>query len=106
MATARKDFDPATFDPTADLLPLLSDLELLALVGIVAPPRPTAKASIAVNGLFDGAGSFRSICGAAGAVREVASGIASINASRARRASESRLSPTMAAAASAGSFVT
>jgi P-type Ca2+ transporter type 2C len=47
MATARKDFDPATFDPTADLLPLVSELELLSLVGIVDPPRPTAKASIA-----------------------------------------------------------
>jgi P-type Ca2+ transporter type 2C len=47
MATARKDFDPATFDPGADLLPLVDELELLALVGIVDPPRPTAKASIA-----------------------------------------------------------
>jgi len=47
LATARKDFDPATFDPAADLLPLVSDLELLALVGIVDPPRPTAKAAIA-----------------------------------------------------------
>jgi len=47
LATARKDFDPAAFDPRADLLPLLTGLELLALVGIVDPPRPTAKASIA-----------------------------------------------------------
>jgi len=47
MATARKDFDPAAFDPGADLLPLMTGLELLALVGIVDPPRPTAKASIA-----------------------------------------------------------
>jgi Ca2+-transporting ATPase len=47
MATARKDFDPATFDPDADLLPLVSELELLALVGIVDPPRPAAKSSIA-----------------------------------------------------------
>ena len=47
MATARKDFDPAAFDPRADLLPLVTGLELLALVGIVDPPRPTAKASIA-----------------------------------------------------------
>jgi P-type Ca2+ transporter type 2C len=46
MATARKDFDPAAFDPHADLLPLVTALELLALVGIVDPPRPTAKASI------------------------------------------------------------
>ena len=47
MATARKDFDPAAFDPGADLLPLVTGLELLALVGIVDPPRPTARASIA-----------------------------------------------------------
>jgi Ca2+-transporting ATPase len=47
MALARKDFDPATFDRSADLLSLLSDLTLLALVGIVDPPRPEARASIA-----------------------------------------------------------
>ena len=47
MATARRDFDPAAFDPDGDLLPLVTDLELLALVGIVDPPRPAAKASIA-----------------------------------------------------------
>jgi Ca2+-transporting ATPase len=47
LATARKDFDPAAFDPAADLLPLVDGLELLALVGIVDPPRPAAKASIA-----------------------------------------------------------
>jgi Ca2+-transporting ATPase len=47
LATARKDFDSAAFDPSADLLPLLDGLELLSLVGIVDPPRPTAKASIA-----------------------------------------------------------
>src|SRR3954451_25325723 len=47
MATARKDFAPADFDPGADLLALMDALTLLALVGIVAPPRPTAKAAIA-----------------------------------------------------------
>jgi P-type Ca2+ transporter type 2C len=47
MATARKDFDPKAFDPGADLLPLVTGLELLALVGIVDPPRPAARASIA-----------------------------------------------------------
>jgi Ca2+-transporting ATPase len=47
MATGQKDFDPATFDPSADLLPLLDGLTLLAIVGIVDPPRPAAKASIA-----------------------------------------------------------
>ena len=49
MATARRDLDPATFDPSApDLLPLVSDLTLLALVGIVDPPRAEAKAAIAI----------------------------------------------------------
>ena len=48
LATARKDFDPAAFDPDADLLPLVDGLELLSLVGIVDPPRPTAGKSIAM----------------------------------------------------------
>jgi Ca2+-transporting ATPase len=47
LATARKDFDPGTFDPGADLLPLLDGLTMLALVGIVDPPRPQAKTAIA-----------------------------------------------------------
>jgi len=57
MATARRDFDPASFDPGAGdpgagdpgagLLSLVTDVELLALVGIVDPPRPGAKASVA-----------------------------------------------------------
>ncbi|TML74217.1 MAG: HAD family hydrolase, partial [Actinobacteria bacterium] len=47
LATARKDFDPATFDPNADLLALMDGLTMLALVGIVDPPRPQAKAAIA-----------------------------------------------------------
>ncbi len=47
IAIARKDFDPVAFDPGADLLPLVTGLELLALVGIVDPPRPAARASIA-----------------------------------------------------------
>src|SRR5262249_41606927 len=46
-ATARKDSAPAAFAPGADLLSLVTGLELLALIGIVDPPRPTAKASIA-----------------------------------------------------------
>ena len=48
MATGRKDFDPDGFDASADLLPLLDGLTVLALVGIVDPPRPAAKAAIAV----------------------------------------------------------
>jgi Ca2+-transporting ATPase len=47
MATAQRDFDPATFDANADLLPLVDQLELLALVGIVDPPRAEARDAIA-----------------------------------------------------------
>jgi len=47
MATARKDFDPARFDPKAELLGQLQGLTLLALVGIMDPPRPEAAAAIA-----------------------------------------------------------
>ena len=46
MATARRDFDPGSFDPNADLLPLVSDLDLMALVGIVDPPRAEAREAI------------------------------------------------------------
>ena len=47
MAVARRDFDPASFDTSGDLLSQVRDLTMLALVGIVDPPRPEAKASIA-----------------------------------------------------------
>jgi P-type Ca2+ transporter type 2C len=47
LATARKDFEPSAFDPGGDLLPQLDGLTALSLVGIVDPPRPTAKAAIA-----------------------------------------------------------
>ncbi len=47
MAVAHRDFDPASFDPTGDLLSQVRDLTMLALVGIVDPPRPEVKASIA-----------------------------------------------------------
>jgi Ca2+-transporting ATPase len=47
LAVARRDFDPAGFDPSASLLDLVQDLELLALIGIVDPPRVEAKAAIA-----------------------------------------------------------
>jgi P-type Ca2+ transporter type 2C len=47
LATARKDFDPKTFDSNSDLLALVDDLTLLTLVGIVDPPRPQAKVAIA-----------------------------------------------------------
>jgi Ca2+-transporting ATPase len=47
MATGQKDFDPASFNPNADLLPLLNGMTLLAIVGIVDPARPEAKDAIA-----------------------------------------------------------
>ena len=48
LAVARRDFDAASFDPAGDLLALVSELELLALVGIVDPPRKEAKDAIAL----------------------------------------------------------
>src|SRR5207253_4766698 len=38
MATAMRDIDPAGFNPRGDLLALVGNLTLLALVGIVDPP--------------------------------------------------------------------
>jgi Ca2+-transporting ATPase len=48
LAVARRDLDPASFDPAGDLLALVSDLDLLALIGIVDPPRKEAKDAIAL----------------------------------------------------------
>src|SRR5262249_28923835 len=47
IVVARRDFDPAAFDAKGDLLAQINDLTLLAMVGIVDPPRPEAKAAIA-----------------------------------------------------------
>ncbi|GGL15225.1 cation-translocating P-type ATPase [Planomonospora parontospora] len=47
MVVAQRDLDPAAFDPGGDLIGLVRDLTLLAMVGIVDPPRPEAKAAIA-----------------------------------------------------------
>src|SRR5512132_2361238 len=47
MVVAQRDFDPATFNPDGDLLGLVKDLTLLAMVGIVDPPRAEAKAASA-----------------------------------------------------------
>jgi Ca2+-transporting ATPase len=46
LAVARRDLDPASFDPGADLLALVQGLEFLALIGIVDPPRKEAKDAI------------------------------------------------------------
>jgi P-type Ca2+ transporter type 2C len=47
MVVAQREFEPASFDPSADLLSLVQDLTLLAMVGIVDPPRPEARDAIA-----------------------------------------------------------
>jgi P-type Ca2+ transporter type 2C len=47
MVVAQREFDPATFDAQGDLIGLVSDLTLLAMVGIVDPPRPEARDAIA-----------------------------------------------------------
>ena len=47
MVVARRDFDPDTFDPKANLIDQVNDLTLLAMVGIVDPPRAEARDAIA-----------------------------------------------------------
>jgi Ca2+-transporting ATPase len=46
LVVARRDFDPKTFDPKANLIDDVNDLTLLAMVGIVDPPRAEAKDAI------------------------------------------------------------
>ena len=47
MVVAQREFDPATFDKDANLIDLIQDLTLLAMVGIVDPPRAEARDAIA-----------------------------------------------------------
>ena len=47
LAVAARDIDPAAFDPQGELLAEVEGLTLLALVGIVDPPRKEAKDAIA-----------------------------------------------------------
>ncbi|HET7846990.1 MAG TPA: HAD-IC family P-type ATPase, partial [Acidimicrobiia bacterium] len=47
MVVARRDFDPRTFDAKANLIEQVDDLTLLAMIGIVDPPRAEAKDAIA-----------------------------------------------------------
>jgi len=53
MAAATKDLDPATFDPSGDLLALVQGLQLTAMVGMIDPPRAESleavKAAQAAN---------------------------------------------------------
>ena len=47
MAAARRDLDPAAFDPHGDLLGYVTDLEMTSLVGMVDPPREESRAAVA-----------------------------------------------------------
>ena len=47
LGFAQAEFDPVTFDPRADLMPLMQGLMMTALVGEVDPPRAEAKDAIA-----------------------------------------------------------
>jgi P-type Ca2+ transporter type 2C len=47
MVVARRDFNAATFDPKGKLIDLVKELTLLAMIGIVDPPRNEAKDAIA-----------------------------------------------------------
>jgi Ca2+-transporting ATPase len=47
MVVAGRDFDPETFNSQSNLLEQMQDLTLLAMVGIVDPPRPEARTAIA-----------------------------------------------------------
>ena len=48
LAVATRDYDPASFDLAGDLLAQVQNLTLLALVGIVDPPRKEARDAIAL----------------------------------------------------------
>src|SRR4051795_10911322 len=47
MVVAQRDLEPSSFDKDGDLIGLVENLTLLAMVGIVDPPRSEAKAAIA-----------------------------------------------------------
>ena len=47
MAAAMRDLDPAEFDPNGDLLSLVKDLQMTALVGMIDPPRAESKDAVA-----------------------------------------------------------
>ncbi len=47
MAAAVRDLDPALFDPAADLLGHVQDLQLTSLVAMVDPPRDESRAAVA-----------------------------------------------------------
>ncbi|MGW3445313.1 cation-translocating P-type ATPase [Streptomyces sp. NPDC001076] len=47
MAAARRDLDPAAFDPDGDLLGYVTGLQMTSLVGMVDPPRAESRAAVA-----------------------------------------------------------
>ncbi|MFE1307640.1 cation-translocating P-type ATPase [Streptomyces sp. NPDC058755] len=47
MAAARRDLDPAAFEPDGDLLAHVTDLQMTSLVGMVDPPRAESRAAVA-----------------------------------------------------------
>ncbi len=46
MAAAMRDIDPADFDPEGDLLSLVTELQLTAIVGMIDPPRAESMAAV------------------------------------------------------------
>ncbi|MGW3245251.1 cation-translocating P-type ATPase [Streptomyces sp. NPDC001070] len=47
MAAATRDLDPAGFDPSGDLLALVTDLRMTSLVGMIDPPRDESRDAVA-----------------------------------------------------------
>jgi Ca2+-transporting ATPase len=48
LALASRELPAGDFDPDADLMALIRDLDFVALVGIIDPPRPEAREAIAL----------------------------------------------------------
>ncbi|MGV1035897.1 MAG: cation-translocating P-type ATPase [Candidatus Nanopelagicales bacterium] len=46
MAAAMRDLDPGSFDPEGDLLALITDLQMTAIVGMIDPPRAESMDAI------------------------------------------------------------
>ena len=46
MVAAMRDIDPADFDPNGDLLSLMKDLQMTAMVGMIDPPRAESKDAV------------------------------------------------------------
>jgi Ca2+-transporting ATPase len=46
MVAATRDLDPTSFDPHGDLLSLMTDLQMTAMVGMIDPPRAESKDAV------------------------------------------------------------